>query len=149
MDEKQKEELFSRVREEQKKLFEHVPYGQRGLETNPDFEVEYSLNIDPILVGVKPSQGMRCDFLYDGDDPKKDGIHIIWPEIMDGDGNIITDKKEPIPEVGRATMWIGDPESRKIIHCDRIKVGAKGHWVIGSKILADVVVTKVIGLLDQ
>ena len=108
--------------------------------------MEYEFDIDPELELVKPRQGMRCDFLYEDDDPKIHGIHIIWPELLDKDENVLLNKDIEPPKSGKATMWIGMPEMREKIHQHRLKVGTKGYWVIGSKILAKVKVTKIIGL---
>lgn len=148
MDKKQIEELFRTVKEQESTRHIHVPYQERmgGL---PDFEVSYKLTIDPELEGIKPGQGMRSDFLYDGDDPSSDGIHIIWPEFLDNNGEVIRNKNINPAEEGRALMWILSPESREKIHRDRIKVGTKGYWVVGSKKLAKVTVTKILGLFEN
>ena len=148
MDKKQIEELLKRVRGEGPVRHIHTPYTETTGK-KPDFEVEYIFDIDPALEGIKPSQGMRCDFLYEGDDPETDGIYMIWPEFIDEDGNVIVDKCAVIPLSGRAAMWIGDNEARKKIHQKRIKIGTKGYWVIGSKRLAKVKVTKVLGLHEN
>ena len=147
MNEKQKEELFARVKSEEKQQLVHVPYCERSGEA-PDFEVDYCLSIDDSLKVVFPSQGMRCDFLCAGVEPKTDRIHIIWPEILDEHRNVILDKSKRIPNMGKAFMWIGDPDARENVHKKRIKVGTKGRWVVGSKTLANVVVTKLIRLAD-
>lgn len=110
----------------------HIPYEETsGL--MPDFEVEYEFNIDTELRGIKPGQGMRCDFLYEGDDPSIDGIHMIWPQLLDERGDVITDKRVIPSEKGRATMWIGLHDSRQNVHRNRIKAGVTGSWVVGSK----------------
>ncbi|MBE9527158.1 MAG: hypothetical protein IME94_09320 [Proteobacteria bacterium] len=145
MDEKQKKELFDRVKEQEKTAHIHVPQ-QEATGNLPDFEVSYELDPDPELEEVIPCQGMRTDFLYDGDDPKVDGIHMIWPEFLDSDGDVITNKNEEISKKGKALMWILIPESRDKVHRHRIKEGEKGYWVFGSKKLARVTVTKILGL---
>jgi hypothetical protein len=123
----------------------HIPYSQTsGME--PDFEVEYEFLPELEREFGRPTQGMRCDFLYEGDDPKVDGIYMIWPEFLDQDGNVILDKRVSLAESGTATMWIGFPEARANVHRKRIKTGIIGYWVVGSRKIARVMVTKVIGL---
>lgn len=133
---------------ESESRYVHTPYSE-AMGKQPDFEVEYVFDIDPELEEVKPSQGMRCDFLYDGDDPKLDGIHMIWPELLDEYGDVILDKRVIPSSSGKATMWIGLHESREKVHQKRIKIGTKGYWVIGSKKLAKVTVSKILGLFEN
>ncbi len=112
----------------------HHPYGWLD-RPEPDFQVEYVLNISPRLQGVKPFQGMRCDFRYEGENVN----YMIYPEILDDNGNIILDKETPIKNKGVANMWIfGD----KKYHEERIKEGINGFWMIGSEILANVKIIK-------
>ncbi|MDP5192147.1 hypothetical protein, partial [Rheinheimera baltica] len=61
---------------------EHTPYEERT-KRQPDFIVEYEINLAEEIKSAKPGQGMRVDFLYDGDDPQIEGVHMIWPEILD------------------------------------------------------------------
>lgn len=146
MDKKEIDELKKRV--ESRDLNVHVPYKDRtGRE--PDFEVEYVIDIAPELGPIIPCQGMRSDFLYEGDNPKVDGIYMIWPELLDKSGNVILDKSISLDNSGKATMWIGWPESRENTHRKRLKVGTKGSWVMGSKRIARVTVTKIIGLFEN
>jgi hypothetical protein len=146
MDKKEIDELKKMVKN--RDLSIHVPYKDRT-GSKADFEVEYVLDIDPELGSIILSQGMRCDFLYDGDNPKVDGVHMIWPELLDENGSVILDKSISLDNSGKATMWIGLPETRAHTHRKRIKVGAKGSWVVGSKRIAKVTVTKIIGLFEN
>lgn len=145
MNEKQKQELFARVEENSFKRDVHKLYSE-NLKREPDFEVEYEIDIPDSLEGINPTQGMRCDFLYGDDDPEIDGIHMIYPEILDDKGNVILDKSISIPPKGKAWMWILFFDERAEYHQKRIKVGVKGHWVIGSNKFANVTVSKVLGL---
>lgn len=112
---------------------QHTPYQER-LNRVPDFVVEYRIDLEEKLKGGKPSQGMRVDFLYDGDDPGKEGIHMIWPEILDQSGEVITDPSpEAFPETGKANMWIVSDERRQY-HQKRLKAGTKGMWWRGGRI---------------
>ncbi|OUS03263.1 hypothetical protein A9Q81_07710 [Gammaproteobacteria bacterium 42_54_T18] len=126
----------------------HNPYSEH-FGRLPDFEVEYEFSVDPELKDVVPCQGMRTDFLYDGDDPQIEGINMIWPELLDGNGDVILDKRILPASKGTATMWIGMHESRVSIHRNRIQLGTKGYWVFGSKVYAKVIVTKIIGLFEN
>ena len=92
---------------------------------------------------------MRSDFLYEGDDPQIDGIHMIWPEFLDKESKVILDKNCKPEAEGLALMWIASNESRQKFHIHRIEVGVKGYWVVGSNKLAEVVVTKILGLHEN
>ena len=112
---------------------EHVPYEQRA-RRSPDFIVEYEIDLADEIGNAKPGQGMRVDFLYDGDDPQTDGVHTIWPEILDQDGLVIRDTTPGnIPKRGCANMWVVD-EDRREYHHNRIKVGTKGTWWRGGRV---------------
>ena len=148
MDKKQIEDLIKRVNDESESRLVHIPYAS-ATGKPPDFEVEYEICINPEVEEIHFTQGARCDFLYEGDDPAIDGIHMIWPEFLDKKGQVILDKKKQLDMAGRATMWILMDEMRESVHQKRIKVGAKGYWVVGSKKVAKVVVTKIIGLFEN
>jgi len=121
---------------------EHKPYQER-LKREPDFIVSYEIKPCEEMKSAKPGQGMRLDFLYEGDDPATDGVHMIWPEILDEDGKIIKDTTPGnIPQKGTANMWVVD-EERRHIHAKRLIVGLKGQWVRGPFKLAEVTVTKI------
>ncbi len=114
-----------------------------------DFVVEYEINLSPELKQAKPHQGMRTDFLYEGDDPVIDGIHMIWPELLDAKGNSIEDKTPgSAPLKGLALMWIVRDEA-KPYHAGRLKLGTKGHWVRGPFKVADVKVIKIGKLKEE
>lgn len=112
------------------------------LERSPDFEVEYCVSPDPSLSSMKLFQGMRFDFMYEGDDPAADGVHMIYPELLDAKGNVITDKRVEASSSGRALMWI-IPGGNAERHRGRIKEGVFGYWMVGSKKFARVKVVKV------
>ncbi len=139
------EELMKRVEQNEEAEKIHIPYAESSGRL-PDFEVSYE-----ILPSINApfTHGARCDFLYEDDDPHKDGVHMIWPEFLDDEGNVILDKTIQPKKKGRATMWIGIHESRIKFHRPRLKVGAKGYWVVGSKKLAKVTVTKILGLFEN
>ncbi len=48
---------------------------------------------------------MRSDFLYEQDDPQRDGIWCIYPEFEGKDRSILQPDVK-IPNSGTATMWI-------------------------------------------
>jgi len=121
---------------------DHAPYQDR-LNREPDFIVEYELDPCDEMKSSKPGQGMRVDFLYDGDDPSEDGIHMIWPELLDKDGEVILDTTPGnMDKAGKANMWVVD-ETRRIYHAKRLKVGTKGYWVRGAFRLANVTVVQI------
>src|SRR5690606_35494357 len=128
---KELEKLKERVKRAEETRHIHIPYSETS-GRKPDFEVDYVLDIHPELHSVKLGQGMRCDFLYEEDDPKADGIYMIWPELLDENCKIILDKRIAPAQSGKSTMWIGMHETREKIHRNRIKVGTKGYWVVGS-----------------
>lgn len=124
----------------------HSPYSAAG--QSPDFEVEYEIEVDPELSDITIAQGVRCDFLFDGEDPKVDGVYMIWPEFLDDNGSVIINKKLLPEKKGHATMWIGDVKTKRKIR-DRLTLGSKGYWVVGSKKIAKVTVSKILGLFDD
>lgn len=92
----------------------HQPYQER-LHREPDFVVEYEIDLCKELKDAKPGQGMRTDFLYEGDDPVVDGIHMIWPEILNEEGKFIMDLTPgAIPTKGKANMWVLNEMQRRI-----------------------------------
>ena len=119
----------------------HTPY-QNRLARKPDFIVEYKIDLDEANKNAKPTQGMRVDFLYEEDRPEVEGIHMIWPEILDKNGDVILDDTPgQIPYSGLANMWIVS-EERINYHLSRLKIGTKGFWYRGGKI-ANVTVVKI------
>ena len=114
---------------------EHIPY-EKVRNRLPDFVVEYSWDPEEIVKTQKRFQGIRSDFLYEGDDPSKDGIFMIWPEFLDAEGNVITRKDSQVEPTGHANMWICFEEMIPY-HKERLKVGTKGYMVAGSKKLAN------------
>lgn len=126
-----------------------VPYEKRRNRTH-DFEVSYRF-LDVSEGGRKtgmPFQGYRSDFLYEGDDPVKDGIWVIWPEFEDERRNVMLEEAVPVPQKGTARMWILSDDMRSH-HIQNIKVGAKGYFVEGPKVVAECTVTKVNALSDK
>ena len=112
---------------------EHTPYEQTS-GRKPDFIVEYEIDLDDAIKDAKPHQGMRVDFLYDGDDPKADGFFIIWPEILDGNGKVILDTEpSSIPKKGYANMWVIRREQMDY-HQKRMKIGTTGTWWRGGRV---------------
>lgn len=140
-------ELMDSVKENEKNKHVHTPYCDSSGNL-PDFEVEYELDVSPELKDIKLTQGVRTDFLYEGDDPLSDGIHMVWPEFLE-DEKIILDKRKEIPKSGKALMWILSPEAREKTHRQRIKVGTTGFFVVGQNKVAKVKVTKILGIFKN
>ena len=119
----------------------HSPY-EDTQNRQPDFIVEYEIDLCDEMKNAKPHQGMRTDFLYYGDNPQIDGIHMIWPELLDDNGMVIEDTTpDSAPLKGKANMWIVSEDMREYHH-KRLKVGGKGFWVRGSYKVANVTVIK-------
>jgi hypothetical protein len=148
MNKEEIENLKNRVARDEEKINIHVPYSE-VLSRRADFEVEYVLDIAEELKGVRPAQGMRCDFMYEEDDKNGGTVYMIWPELMDDNNQVILDKRVAPAQSGKATMWILRHEAREDVHRNRIKIGVKGYWVVGSYRLARVMVTKILGLFEN
>ena len=147
-DEKFIKDLKARVKDNAWRQNIHVPYEQNT--GHPaDFEIEYEFHPETFSSNYGLHQGIRTDFLYEGDDPHKEGINMIWPEFIDENDKVILDKTINIPLKGKALMWIGFHESRVNVHQKRIKENTKGYLVVGSEKLASVTVTKIIGLHEN
>ena len=118
---------------------------RRGID--PDFRVRYRfLSAEDGGRKERPFQHIRSDFLYEGDDPKKDGIWCIWPEFLSADGTMFPDN-ERVPVEGLADMYILNKDLRAE-HAKRIHVGAKGYFVEGPKRTAECEIVAVLGLAN-
>lgn len=138
-------ELIAREKEKAKLPQIHLPYTERSGRV-PDFKVEYGFFSE---LNLKFGQGARCDFLYEGEDPKTDGIHMIVPEFLDCQGRVILDKTIRPNSQGEALMWILSGQSRIDFHIPKIRIGTRGYWMLGSKKIAIVTVTEILGLYEN
>ena len=120
------------------------PYEQlRGHKA--DFVVKYRL-FSPSEGGRQVTfQHLRCDFMYEGDDPQRDGLFMIHPEFLDPLGQPVGEG-EAVSLDGTASMWILMPEMRVKVHQARIAVGVRGHFMEGARKIGDVQVTDVVAL---
>jgi len=110
----------------------------------PSFEVLYHfLGSEDGGRKAPPHQHTRWDFLYDGDDPAKDSIWMIWPEIVGPDGEIFPEGEVPL--TGRALMYIVNLDNEPY-HRNRISVGTKGYFVEGPHKVASCEVVAMHGL---
>ena len=117
---------------------------KQNVNHNQDFNVDYRLYSQSEGGRKVTFQHLRCDFLYDGDDPEVDGLYMIYPEFLDESGNPIkTDVIVPLE--GRASMWIVVDEMRTI-HKERITVGTKGYFMEGSRRIGEVTVTEIVDI---
>ncbi|MCE2596474.1 hypothetical protein Q4519_08585 [Motilimonas sp. 1_MG-2023] len=113
----------------------------------PDFIVEYRfLTHDEGGRESPPHQHTRWDFLYAGDDPKVDGINMIWPEFISEAGEVLPEGE--VSSSGKALMFILVDERREY-HSSRIAVGTMGYFTEGSKKVAECKVTDIVGLLES
>lgn len=123
----------------------HTPYEQ--IRKRPcDFIVKYRFfTIDEGGRKTGPAfQGYRCDFLYDGDNPKTDRIYMIHPEFIDDNDQVILDKSYN-SRTGKANMWILNPDFMDY-HRSRIKIGVKGFFMEGGIKTAECEVIRLVGL---
>jgi hypothetical protein len=93
-----------------------------------------------------PRQHLRWDFAYQGDDPLRDGISMVWPEFISQAGQVLPEGE--VPYEGKALMFIVNPE-RKPFHRERIAVGVRGFFMEGARKVAECEVTKVLGLSGE
>jgi hypothetical protein len=112
-----------------------------------DFEVRYRL-LTPAEGGRRspPRQHMRFDFLYEGDDRKRNGAFMIWPEFLDDDGHPRPEGE--VPPEGLAHMYILAPEMRAT-HQSRISLGTRGFMIEGPTKVAECQVTRILGLVGH
>jgi hypothetical protein len=114
----------------------------------PDFIVKYRL-YSPEEGGRKVTfQHLRCDFMYEGEHPTRDGIYMIHPQFLDTNGKAIQDGIQ-VPLEGNASMWILVPEMRGTVHQERIKVGTRGHFMEGGRKVGDVEVVQIAQLHEN
>ena len=124
---------------------EHKPYEQ--IRKRPcDFIVRYTFYTEE-QGGRKtgtPRQGIRSDFMYDGD-TLDDGLYGIWPEFLDENNNIILDRNIHVPVSGKAKMWMLDDNFFNY-HKSRMKIGTRGYFMEGSHKTAECEVVEFIHL---
>lgn len=89
---------------------------------------------------------MRSDFLYAGDDPTREGVHMIWPEFEAEIGTPL-EEGTAVQAEGTATMWILDP-GRRSYHAARLAPGVRGYLVVGVHKIAEVEVLETFDLPD-
>ena len=124
-----------------------IPY--EHMKKHPqDFDVRYKLYTYEEGGRKATYQGLRCDFLYSGDDVR-DGIYMIHPEFEDQTGKVIVDLETPVSLTGTARMWIIISEMRDNTHKNRIKVGTKGYMMEGSRRIGEVEVIRIVGLFTN
>ena len=102
-----------------------------------DFVVEYEWCHD---TPVRRFQGLRSDYLYTENGKEDKFICMIWPEFLDKEGDVITDKELEFAANGYAKMWIMADQCRERYR-NRLEVGSIGYMVAGSMKIAK---TKVI-----
>ena len=121
------------------------PYSRAG--GNPAFEVRYRfLALSEGGRAMPPRQHVRWDFMYEGDDPQRDGISMVWPEFIDACG--LVHPEGEVPAEGQALMFIVNPE-RRTFHKQRIAVGTRGFFMEGARKVAECEVTAILGLARE
>lgn len=126
----------------------HKPYNEL-LKHPHDFEVEYRI-LNESEGGRKtlPYQGIRWDFWYDYNGKHEKQLFMIWPEFLDENEKVITQKNTLVPPSGKARMWIVNQSLRKY-HQDKIKVGMNSYGHEGGTIVAKYVISKIVGLMTN
>ena len=114
----------------------------------PDFIARYRLYAPSEGGREVTFQHLRCDFLYAGDDPAKDGIHMIHPEFLDASGEPLP-KDRPVPLVGRASMWVLVAGMWASVHRARLWIGVRGHFMEGARRIGDVEVETIEALHEN
>lgn len=110
----------------------------------PAFEVRYRfLRRDEGGRNSPPLQHVRWDFMYEGDEPLRDGISMVWPEFVSADGAVLPEGE--VPTEGRALMFIVNPE-RTQFHRRRIAVGIRGFFMEGARKVAECEVVRLLGI---
>ncbi|MBD2702561.1 hypothetical protein IC229_18075 [Spirosoma sp. BT702] len=123
----------------------HIPY-QELFGRQPDFEVTYHIYSPEEGGRTLPGfQGTLWDFM---DDVDRNGMYMIYPEILNLTTREPFERGMPIPENGIATMWILSSKLRSL-HQQRIKVGTRGYFMEGSKKVAVCEVTNIISLFSN
>lgn len=93
--------------------------------------------------------GIRWDFAY-ADDSIEDGLYCIYPDFMDEQGDSLpAETAIPIGIPLPARMTILNRELRASLHQHRIAPGVKFFCHEGGRRVAEGVVTKITGLLDN
>lgn len=113
-----------------------------------DFVVKYRLYSKAEGGREVTYQGLRCDFMYAGDDIK-DGLYMIHPEFEDRNREVIINDDTPLELVGTCRMWVVFPEIRELIHKKRVKIGAKGFMMEGSWKIGEVEVIEIASLFEN
>ena len=126
-----------------------TPYQERHNRL-PDFLVEYCF-IKPEEGGREklPYQGYRSDLHYDGEDINEQGIYCVWPEFLKEDGSIFLEENLPVPEKGKAYMWILFFEEMWKYHAKRAIPGRKIWFMEGPRKVAEATIIEQIALTHQ
>ena len=120
----------------------HKKYKDLSKRPKPDFVVQYRfLDTKKTL----PHQGYRSSFMYEEDARTTNEVkyaYDIFPEFKDEKGGIIMNLNEKVLREGVADMWILVEQSRNF-HKEKMKIGSKGYFLEGTKIVAECEVIKI------
>lgn len=97
----------------------------------------------PVLAGM----GYRPDVRYHDDPPNQ--LWAIWPMDLTTDDGILVPLGTPAPRIVRARMYILNPELCVSEHRARLHVGTEFQVMEGLHIVAEGVVTELVGLHDD
>ena len=126
-----------------------TPYQERNNRL-PDFLVQYRF-LKPEEGGrnTPPYQGYRSDLHYDGEDLNEQGIYCVWPEFLNNDGSIFLEDSTPVPEEGKAYMWILFFDEMWEYHSKNAFPGRKIWFMEGSRKVAEATIIEQIALTHQ
>ena len=115
-----------------------------------DFEIHYRFYTpsEGGRIAGPPHQHCQYDWSYEADDIEETGTYVILPEFVSG-GGVVHPEGQPVPWTGLATMWIVSPESRVLFHRNRLRPGAKGYLMEGTRRVAEATVTRLLGLFTN
>nr|CAP48103.1 putative integron gene cassette protein [uncultured bacterium] len=94
-----------------------------------------------------PFNGIRWDFSYAGDDIDEVGLHMIYPDFYDENGDSLpTDAELPIDTALNARMAVLSDELRATIHSHRAHQGVRFFCHEGRRRVAEGVIRGITGL---
>ena len=122
---------------------------KNGIKFAHDFVVEYKI-LSELEGGRKtlPRQGIKWDFSYKSPTHDLNKLFMIWPQFINEKGQIIQKTEKSVPICGKARMWIVNDKMRKY-HQDKIHVGLKAYAMEGNHVVANYLVTEIVGLITN
>jgi hypothetical protein len=93
--------------------------------------------------------GVRCDFCYAEDDPRR-GIWMIYPDFLDANGESIPENQPlPVDAPIPARMIVLSDNLRMEVHRQKARVGSQFFCQDGQRRIAEGIITKITGLFRE